>query len=106
MSGVNIEVGELELVHGNGTLAQCVRLTLEAVVFPKRGQVTAGGGLRMRKTPKTNGEYMLTILPGAIIDITAAVDGWYQTHWANASGQTFTGWVSSEYYLQGYIFAK
>ncbi|GHU77539.1 hypothetical protein AGMMS49992_25730 [Clostridia bacterium] len=69
----------------------------QAVVFPKRGQVTAGGGLRMRKTPKTNGEYMLMIPAGSIIDITAAVDGWYQTHWANASGQTFTGWVSSEY---------
>ncbi|GHU69687.1 hypothetical protein FACS1894184_14090 [Clostridia bacterium] len=62
--------------------------------FPPFGITTAT--VTMRKSPNLQGDYMLKIPSGEVIEIIYAVNGWYQTRRTNANG-THTGWVSSIY---------
>lgn len=61
--------------------------------------VHANGGLRMRKTPSTQGAYMMTIPDGAILTITEIQNGWgrYQVE---HEGDVYTGWSSMEYMVK------
>lgn len=59
-----------------------------------------GSGVRMRKGPGTNNQYMLTLAFGTVLPVYDLVSGWYQVKYlTNYQGKptTYTGWIDGRY---------
>ena len=59
---------------------------------PKKGKITAAGGLNLRDTPLSTGKMLVTIPLGTTIDLIDLQNQWYKTTY-----QSKTGWVSAAY---------
>jgi N-acetylmuramoyl-L-alanine amidase len=64
----------------------------EPVTEPKKGKITASGGLNLRENPSSTGKILLTIPEGTDIAISAHNDQWYKTTY-----QAQSGWISANY---------